>query len=261
MQARSTSNIKGIDVSHHNGVIDWSKVVSDGVKFVYIKASEGVGYTDPKLKTNASGSNSVGLKTGYYHYARPETGNSAQAEAKSFVEAVKSLPATLPYPYVLDIEGAASRLGKAALTKWSVEWLEEVKRLTGREVMVYTGASFARTYCGPELGRYPLWVAHYGGVNTPMSNTTWSKWAVFQFTETGQVAGINGKVDINVMEADFMSEKRKTDYEGHWAESAIKVVMDAGIMNGRSKDKFAPNETITRAEVAVIVNRLMKMSK
>lgn len=253
MQARSKSNLIGIDVSHHNGNIDWSKVVAD-VKYVFIKASEGVGYKDPKLSTNVTGAENVKIPKGFYHYARPETGNSAKAEAQSFVDSVEGFKAELPH--VLDLEGDAARLGKEALTKWAVEWLDEVQKLTGHKVMLYTGASFAKTYCGSTLGKYPLWVAHYGGTDTPLANSTWSKWAVFQYTETGKISGINGYVDINVMEADFMSEK-KTDYEGHWAESAIKEVIYAGIMSGRGNG-FEPNSPITRAEVAIVVSRLLK---
>ncbi|GAV11274.1 GH25 family lysozyme [Paenibacillus sp. NAIST15-1] len=254
MQSRNKANLIGIDVSHHNGSIDWNKVIAD-VKYVFIKASEGVGYKDPNLTLNATGAEKVNLPKGFYHYARPETGNSAKSEAQSFVDSIKGFKAELPH--VLDLEGAAANLGKEALTKWAVEWLEEVQKLTGHKVMLYTGASFAKTYCGTALGRYPLWVAHYGGVDTPMNNSIWSKWAVFQFTETGRVSGINGNVDINVMEVEFMNDKSKNDCKGHWAESAIKEVIEAGIMSGRGNG-FEPNSPITRAEVATIVSRLLK---
>ncbi|MDU5141048.1 MAG: GH25 family lysozyme [Paenibacillus dendritiformis] len=252
MQKRSDSNLLGIDVSHHNGTIDWNAVITSGVKFVFIKATEGIGYTDPKFRANADGANRAGLQVGFYHYARPETGNTAISEAVSFTKTINGVKAELPH--VLDLEGAASKLGRTALTRWAVDWLKEVKKITGHNVMLYTGASFAKTYCGPELGQFPLWVAHYG-VQQPLGNQTWSRWSVFQFTETGRVNGIRGNVDMNVMEANFV---KSSDIEGHWAEQAIKEVMEAGIMSGRSNSGFSPNEPLTRAEAAVIVNRILK---
>ncbi|QDM43754.1 hypothetical protein FLT43_09765 [Paenibacillus thiaminolyticus] len=99
-----------------------------------------------------------------------------------------------------------------------------------------------------------LWIAHYG-VQQPLRNDTWNRWSVFQFTETGRVNGIRRNVDRNVMEADFV---KSSDIQGHWAEQAIKEVMEAGIMSGRSHGGFTPNEPLTRAEAAVIANRILK---
>ncbi|QDM47227.1 hypothetical protein FLT43_09770 [Paenibacillus thiaminolyticus] len=101
---------------------------------------------------NADGANRAGLQVGLYHYARPETGNSAASETASFAKTINGVKAELPHG--LDLEGAASKLGQTALTRWAVEWLKEVKKITGHNVMLYTGASFVRTYCGPELGQY-----------------------------------------------------------------------------------------------------------
>ena len=68
--------------------------------------------------------------------------------------------------------------------------------------MIYSGASFAKTYLGRELGQWPLWIAHYG-TNKPMGNDTWDEWAVFQYTSTGTIDGIAGNVDLNAMEEAF----------------------------------------------------------
>nr|WP_181460783.1 GH25 family lysozyme [Brevibacillus laterosporus] len=67
---------------------------------------------------------------------------------------------------------------------------------------MYTGASFAKTNLGKALAGFLLWVAHYG-TNQPMSNPTWSRWSVFQYSDCGKVAGINGNVDMNWMEKEF----------------------------------------------------------
>ncbi|MED1850367.1 glycoside hydrolase family 25 protein [Brevibacillus borstelensis] len=206
MQTRNPNNIRLIDVSHHQGVIDWPKVAADGIKGAFIKATEGVGYTDPRFLQNAKGAAAAGLQVGFYHYCRPETGNTPAAEAEWFAKSVKGLSAALPY--VLDVEGAASNLGGAKLTQWVQQWLSEVERLTEHRVMIYTGASFAKTYLGKELAKWPLWIAHYG-VNQPMSNPTWERWSVFQYASNGAVNGIKGNVDMNEMEVSFWEECTK----------------------------------------------------
>jgi lysozyme len=109
---------------------------------------------------------------------------------------------------VLDVEGESSKLGAQKLTAWCVTWLNEVKKQTGKPVMVYTGANFARTYLMKELAAFPLWIAHYG-VNKPMDNGTWPVWSAFQYSSSGKVPGITGNVDMNVMEKEFFDKFTK----------------------------------------------------
>lgn len=202
MQARSSSNVKIIDVSHHQGTIDWNKVKADGVMGVFIKATEGTSYKDPMLATNAKGALEAGLKVGYYHYSHPEQ-YDALSEATYFASVIASYKTD--FPHVLDVEGNASSVPSSKLTDWCAQWLTAVKQQTGQDTMLYTGASFAKTYLGKSLGQWPLWVAHYG-VDKPMDNGTWDKWAAFQYTSTGKVNGIAGNVDMDAMESDFYNK-------------------------------------------------------
>jgi lysozyme len=194
LQARNPNNAQGIDVSHHQGIIDWVKAKASGkVDFAFVKASEGLGYVDPQFKRNAAETNALNIPVGYYHYAHPET-NKALDEAAAFVQATKGQPSQLPY--VLDLEGEASKLSAIDLTAWALTFMREVKRLTGASVMLYTGAYFARDEVGTALGEFPLWVAHYGAT-TPLANGTWDKWTIFQYSSSGAVPGIVGNVDMN----------------------------------------------------------------
>ena len=203
MQSMSSTNVKGIDVSNNNGTITWGKVANAGVQFTFIKATEGVSYTDSSLDANVKGAQAAGIKVGFYHYAHPELGNSATAEAQYFVSKVKGY--TLDLAYVLDVEGAASKLGKANLTVWCKSFADTVASLTNKPVVIYSSASFANTYLGSALSSYPLWVANYG-VNTPMADSTWSQWSVFQYADNGTVSGITGEVDLDVMELAFFNQ-------------------------------------------------------
>ncbi|PWV90274.1 GH25 family lysozyme M1 (1,4-beta-N-acetylmuramidase) [Paenibacillus cellulosilyticus] len=202
MQAKAASNIKVIDVSHHQGAIDWVSVKADGVQGAFIKASEGRTGVDTKFSTNAKAAVAAGVKVGFYHYAHPEN-NSALVEAAKFADTVKGYAAD--FPHVLDVEGDAASVGGGKLSAWCVAWLQEVERLTGHPTMIYTGASFAKSYLGNQLASYPLWIAHYG-VSTPMANSTWDKWSVFQYTDVGKVKGISGNVDTNAMEKSFFEK-------------------------------------------------------
>ncbi|MDF9414288.1 glycoside hydrolase [Brevibacillus laterosporus] len=205
MQAKNTTNIKGIDVSKWQGEINWNQVASDDVKYAFIKATEGTSLVDRKLKENAQGANRAGIKVGYYHFAHPDL--SAQAQAEHFVQTVKGLPCDMPL--VLDIE-TDKGLTPAQITAFCLAFLTHVKGHTGKTPMIYTGAYFAKRNLGKALAGFPLWVAHYN-TNQPMLNPTWSSWAVFQYSDCGKVAGIKGSVDMNCMEKDFWDATMKEE--------------------------------------------------
>ncbi|MCR8983521.1 glycoside hydrolase family 25 protein [Brevibacillus laterosporus] len=154
MQAKNTTNIKGIDVSKWQGEINWNQVASDGVKYAFIKATEGTSLVDKKLKENAQGANRAGIKVGYYHFAHPDL--SAQVQAEHFVQTVKGLPCDMPL--VLDIE-TDKGLTPAQITAFCLTFLTHVKGHTGKTPMIYTGAYFAKRNLGKALAGFPLWVA------------------------------------------------------------------------------------------------------
>src|SRR5690242_3411645 len=117
MQTRNPNNPRIIDVSHHQGVIDWIQVADDGIQGAMIKASEGIGYIDPLFRQNATEAISAGLRVGFYHYARPESGNTPEQEVEAFMGAISGLRASLPL--VLDLEGEAADLGPEKVTEWA----------------------------------------------------------------------------------------------------------------------------------------------
>ncbi|PPA86310.1 GH25 family lysozyme [Brevibacillus laterosporus] len=104
-------------------------------------------------------------------------------------------------PLVLDIE-TDKGLTAEQITTFCLAFLTHVKENTGKTPMIYTGAYFAKRNLGKSLASFPLWVAHYN-TNQPMLNPTWSRWAVFQYSDCGKVAGIKGNVDMNCMEKEF----------------------------------------------------------
>nr|WP_258398859.1 glycoside hydrolase family 25 protein [Brevibacillus laterosporus] len=149
-----------------------------------------------------------------YRNANLFGGDFLEAGKLAFIEAtaaigihsgLKKLP--LDFPVVLDIE-TTKGLKAPQITAFCLAFLTHIKARTDKTPILYTGASFAKTHLGKELAGFPLWVADYG-TNQPMGNPIWSRWAVFQHSDCGKVAGIKGNVDMNWMEKDFWNANMK----------------------------------------------------
>lgn len=189
--------IKGIDVSHHNGNIDWKKVASDGVKFAFIKATEGYKFVDSKFKTNVDNANAAGIKTGAYHYAKFSTVAEAIAEAKHFLSVISNV--NLTYPLVLDLEEDKKKVGKKALTDATIAFLDMLKNAK-HNVILYSGKSFLETNLDEtKLKSIPLWIARYNSILGRKAD-------IWQHTDKGLVPGILGHVDMNWAYRDFSAE-------------------------------------------------------
>lgn len=129
----------------------------DGFEGVVVKATEGVGYVDSSCDAHYQRAKGQGKLLGVYHYARPDLGNSAEAEAEFFVNNIKGYikEAIL----VLDWESA-----NKWDTGWAKRWLDKVKELTGVKPLIYMSSSvtFAYDWSAVVAGDYGLWVANYG---------------------------------------------------------------------------------------------------
>ena len=198
MAASALAYADGVDVSHWQGSVSWTKVKAAGMQFAFMKATESTTYTDTQLATNWAGTQAVGLYRGAYHFARPSTSaGSAAKQAAYFVSKVGSFqnPGTLPP--VLDLE-ATGGLSVTSLRTWTATWLSEVERLTGRVPMIYVSPAFWEDHLGNSTAftRYPLWIAHYG-VSSPRVPGGWPTWTFWQRTSSGSVSGISGNVDMN----------------------------------------------------------------
>ncbi|MCY8025650.1 glycoside hydrolase family 25 protein [Bacillus sonorensis] len=190
--------IKGIDVSHWQGDINWKKVAGDGIDFAFIKATEGTTLKDKKFEKNVSGANAAGIKTGAYHFARFGSKSEALAEAKFFLSTVKKV--SLTYPLVLDLEVNQRNVSKSILTDAAVTFLREIEK-AGYFAMIYSGKSFLET-CLDEskLKPFALWVARY---SSKLGRDT----DIWQYSDCGKVSGISGNVDMNICYRDGLRAK------------------------------------------------------
>lgn len=182
---------EGIDVSSYQGEIDFKKVKEDGIEVVYIKASEGTYYIDPYLERNYKMAKENGLKVGLYHYVVARTEEQARREAQFFV--ARASGKNLDCKLAMDFESFGN-LTKSEINRIGLVFLKEVERLSGKKAILYSNAYTASNIWDGENTNYPLWVAEYE-VERPVNSGTWDSWAGWQYTDVGEVRGINGYVD------------------------------------------------------------------
>lgn len=188
-----TSSGAGNDVSHYQGVIDWSSVKT-ARNFAYAKATEGTGYTDSKFATNYAGIAAAGLQRGAYHFFRASKDPIAQADHFVSVLQANGYPGGDLAPMV-DVE-LSDGASAATVISGLRAFLNEAQSKLGATLFIYTGPSFWTHQLGnPDFSSNPLWIAHYTTAPQPTVPTSWSGYAIWQFTKTDHVSGIGGSVD------------------------------------------------------------------
>lgn len=194
--------MKGIDVSNHNGYINWNLVKNSGINVVYIKATEGTTYIDPFLNSHYNGANSAGLTIGFYHFL---TGLSApETQAENFYNNIKGK--NFGMKLCLDAETTGYDINN-----YIKRFINKLNTLINIPVVIYTGAYFAKDNIDTEIkSNYPLWVAHYGvnpwnsGINTGFNNVIGH-----QYTNKGSVSGVAGSCDLNVFKDEILTNTPK----------------------------------------------------
>lgn len=192
MKGKNTNNIRGIDISNWQENVNFSKVKSDGIEVVIIKATEGIKFVDKRLDEHYKGAKDQGLKIGFYHFMSDTT--NPKDQAKDFWNVIKDKKFdVIP---VLDIEKENQGRNAKGVTDRCIEFLNEFKTLSGYECIIYTYTYFAKSKLDNRLKNYPLWIAHYD-VNTPGDNGIWSDWVGFQYTDKAKISGVSGNCDAN----------------------------------------------------------------
>jgi len=196
------TRLEGIDVSHWQGTIDWTKVAASGKAFAIIKATDSYDYTDPMYATNHAQAKAAGMWTGAYHFARPDaTAGDAVREADKFVSVVNLGAKDLIPALDLEVTGG---LTTTPLQNWVAAWLTEVTARTGVKPMIYTSPAFWQKYMGDssalaDAGYKTLWVAHWNVTTpwVPANNWGGHGWTFWQYSNCGTVPGISGCVDLD----------------------------------------------------------------
>ncbi|MFF3453617.1 lysozyme [Streptomyces sp. NPDC002730] len=197
---------EGVDVSSHQGNVNWAALWNSGVKWAYVKATEGTYYKNPYFAQQYGGSYNIGMIRGAYHFATPDTATGT-AQADYFVNNGggwsrdgKTLPGAL------DIEwnpyGAAC-FGKSqsGMVTWIRDFLNRYRARTGRDAVIYTATSWWTQCTGNYSGfgtTNPLWIARYN--TTPGTLPAgWIYQTMWQYTSSGPIVGdhnrFNGAYD------------------------------------------------------------------
>lgn len=200
--------VEGIDVSNHNGAIDWSKVAAAGKKFTFVLATDGTGFSNPRYSEQYHGAKNAGLIAGAYHFARPGS-SSAEVQAERFLNIADYQADGKTLPPVLDLEvdpnsGGCYGLSVADMHLWTKTFNDKVKERTGKDPIIYANPSFWRQCMGgtDTFGGHALWLASYG-VDSPAVPNGFNDWDFWQYTDQGSVAGIGGNTDLNQYQQGF----------------------------------------------------------
>ena len=197
-----SSVLKGIDVSKWNGDINWKKVKASGkADFVMIRASYGSEDTDPKLDANVRGAESQNIPYGFYHYTYARTTAQAKQEAKYFLNAIKDYDPT--YPIVLDIEEEFYKSMDRETVTDIVKVFMNAFEKAGYYAMIYSYSRFfdSCVYMD-ELSDYDVWVACWGD-KEKLAESYGYYYGMWQYSETGKIAGIEEYVDLNYAYKDY----------------------------------------------------------
>ncbi|MFJ9407450.1 lysozyme [Streptomyces sp. NPDC101393] len=192
----TSKTVSGVDVSSHNGNVGWKALRETGVRFAYVKATEGTSYKNPYFTQQYTGSHSAGMIRGSYHFALPDHSSGA-SQAKYFVKRGggwsqdgKTLPGALDMEYN---PYGATCYGKSAsgMVDWIADFFKTYRDKTGRDAVIYTSTSWWKQCTGnsSKFGKTnPLWIPRYGS-SVGSLPAGWKLHTIWQHTATGQTVG------------------------------------------------------------------------
>ena len=179
--------VRGIDISRHNGKVDFKKVKDAGMEFVFIKASEGVTHTDSLFARNIDEARLAGLKTGAYHFFRFDKDGVDQA--LNFLHVLGGRQPELGL--VVDVEQAGNPAEEAKEVKRRLSSMVEYLNLMGYRVTLYSNLDGYHDYLKEDFSEYPLWICRF------KDNPIDGEWTFWQYDHHGRVDGVKGEVDMN----------------------------------------------------------------
>lgn len=220
---------KGIDVSRHQGKIDWEKVAAGGIHFAIIRVgyrglSSGILTEDPYFRDNIEGAIANGIDVGAYIYCTSINEKEAAEEADFLLKRIK--PYNLTMPVCFDYEGFSNSdnrnygMSKEQITA-NCKAFQNIMKANGYTCLLYGSRAYLpKKFDLAELEDY-LWVARYAGKDTVLDDEKYfptiegynDRIAIWQYANNGTVAGISGKVDLDYMYIDVTKKESKEQEE------------------------------------------------
>ena len=229
-------DMKGIDVSVHNGNIDWNKVKADGIEFAILRAGFGrlEKQKDEKFEQNYTGAKAAGIPIGAYWYSYAMDEDEARLEADVFLKVIKGKQFEMPVYFDLE-EKKQFDLGKEKVSAIMRAFLERVES-AGYFTGLYGSASSLTTHTADDIKtHYTIWLAHW------VDKTNYSgAYGIWQYSEKGKVDGISGNVDLDICYKDFPTIIKGKGLNG-WGKA--------------SNPTSAPDEPDTNVRVTVTIGK------
>ena len=198
----STGTLKGIDVSYHNGKIDWKKVKKAGISFAMIRLGYGTskgGVIDSKLAYNYKNAKKNGIKVGLYLYSYADNTKEALKEAK-FTYKMLQTYGELDYPISFDFENTYrnKKKYKKSNTKIITTYCDYLEK-KGYDTSVYSYMDFLKKSTNYKtISKYGVWIARWTYNTKNFSDGNIPNVQMWQYSDKGKISGINSRVDLNL---------------------------------------------------------------
>lgn len=262
-----------VDLSEFNRVTSWPQLAG-AVDGAIIRAgfrgwgSAGTITADARAREYLVHAKAQGLPLGIYFVSQAVTDAEAQAEADFCAKQADGIGLRLPVFFDSELAGGAGGSGRADRidpARRTACALAFVRRCAehGFRGGVYCSDAWLQGFLEPApllSAGVPLWLASYPASPGGAPVGPRHPWDAWQYTDHGTLPGVSGLVDLSRFEPALL-QGTFSDTAGHWAEAAIDKVAAAGLMNGKSERTFAPNDVLTRAELAAVLARLLDKSE
>jgi lysozyme len=192
--------VKGIDISHHQGVINWDKVDNTEIKFVIIKSTEGGNYVDSKFKFNWDKSRKKNLIVGAYH--RFTLKSSGKVQSKNYINTVPKIPNSIPP--LIDVEELWDAVDMTKSIKELKILENELYKYYGKKPIIYLDEYTYSKYITNNFKKNNAWIRDYDNESPLMFKT---KKGIWQYTYEGKCEGIKGDVDMNYFNGNLSEFK------------------------------------------------------
>lgn len=196
-------SIHGIDVSGHQGNIDWRKVKASGIQFAMLRAGYGANTVDSEFERNAHGCMEEGIPFGVYWFSYAYTPEMARREAEKCISVIREYKVQYPVCYDFEYDSVryaqqnGVRVTRTLATRLVEAFCGRVEEL-GYFAMYYSNLDYLERMFAPELRRkYALWYARYASAPGATGIGMW------QYRDDGRVDGIRGNVDMDIAYKDF----------------------------------------------------------
>ena len=247
--------IRGIDVSHWDGVIDWPAVAADGVRFAFVKAgsdhSKGGFTPDSTFARNMDGAHDAGIPVGVFIYSYAKSVEAVSAGMEKALAMLESYRKLITWPVAYDVEETEqAELGKDVCTAICNTACAHIAA-AGYVPLIYANKNWLTRFLHADRLTADIWLAHYTEVGGKTSYT--GPWAIHQYSETGRVAGIKTAVDLDVSLVDYGAQKivDEENVPDAWAREAWDWCKLRGYMDGTM-----PRQAVTREMLAVVLHRV-----